>query len=215
MVDVSKASVPLDILYKAGRLDDSELDIIMAHPVDGARILQRFPQVDPLAVCVAFGHHIKDNGTGYPQVPSTFRIGSVTALLEVADIFEALTSLRPYKRPLTARQAFEVLYSMPNMATRRPYIDLLLNAVGLHPIGSRVRTANGDLGVVCGHQDDDPTRPLLRLVFLREDGTLDTETVVEGTAEHDAGLPGESAADAVPIVAVDPEEDLELTGQLA
>ncbi len=132
--DLGKSRVPRDILYKPGRLTDAEAQVVRDHPVSGAAILQSMPKVDPLNATVAFGHHIKDGGSGYPRVSSSYRIDPVTRLVEIVDIFEALTANRPYKTPMTAKQAFEILYSAPDLVTFRPYVDLLFHAIGNNQI---------------------------------------------------------------------------------
>ncbi|MEM7233103.1 MAG: HD domain-containing phosphohydrolase [Planctomycetota bacterium] len=134
--DLGKSKVPKEILYKPGRLTDSEAKVVRDHPVVGAALLQKMPTVDPLSVSVAFGHHIKDGGEGYPRVNSSFRLDPVTQLVEVVDIFEALTANRPYKKSMTARQAFEILYGAPDLLSFRPYVDLLFYAVGDQPVVS-------------------------------------------------------------------------------
>ena len=60
----------------------------------GAQVLQRFDDIDPLCVAAAMGHHLRDNGSGYPSVSSDYRLGAVTALLGIVDMFEALTADR-------------------------------------------------------------------------------------------------------------------------
>ncbi|MGE3167011.1 MAG: HD-GYP domain-containing protein [Planctomycetota bacterium] len=207
--DLGKARVPNEILFKPGRLDAAELKCIEEHPVAGARMLARLPGMDPLAVSIAFGHHIKDNGRGYPQVSSGFRLSPVTRLIEVVDIFEALTAHRPYKKSLTATQAFEILYSMPDMESFKPYMDLLIRSIGYNPVGSRVKIATGEIGVVVGHKENDPLQPLVKPIRRRPDSTpyLETEAiagVASVSSSPRSGL-GESG-----VVALDPEEDEEL-----
>lgn len=162
--DIGKARVPEEILYKPGKLTDEEFEVIKSHPLTGAKMLQDLEPVDPMVVAVAFGHHVLDGGKGYPAVGTNYRRGPVTALVQVADIFEALTARRPYKQPLTAYQAFEILYSMHGIRSLRPTIDLLYRSIGRTPLGSRVRTREGDIGVVRGHDAGDVRRPVLQIV---------------------------------------------------
>ena len=204
--DVGKARIPQEILYKNGRLNDKEREEIVRHPTLGAEILQEFPEMDPMAVSAAFGHHIKDNGQGYPKTIPGYKRGAVTSLIEVADIFEALTAMRPYKKPMPAAQAFEVLYSMPDSDSLRPFVDLLYHAVGRQPIGSRVRTADGEVGVVCGHQDNDPEKAIVRLVRPQASGEIDTEAVVVGVSDDLQEVITDDSS--TPVTPLDPEVDL-------
>jgi putative nucleotidyltransferase with HDIG domain len=207
--DLGKARISRDILNKNGRLNDEEMQIIMRHPVDGARMLSDFSEVDPLHVSVAFGHHIKDNGTGYPKVATTFKLGAITRLVEVADIFEALTAHRPYKKPLTAAQAFEILFNMSNMQSFVPYMKLLIRSLGYEPVGSRVRTSDGELGVVCGHHDGNPAQPIVRIV----------ESAQPDFARQVVGVSAASSAGTEPsqvrVMAIDPETELVPSAGLA
>ena len=199
--DLGKVDVPLEILYKPGRLNDAESELVMRHPVTGAARLATFPDADPLTPQIAFSHHIKDNGKGYPKVSRNFKMSAVSRLLEVVDIFEALTAHRPYKKAMTATQAFEILYGIPNMESFRPYMDLLVRAIGFNPVGSRVRTADGELGVVIGHVNNDPRKPLIRAVEESSD-----ERSLGAPREMESLLEGEESA--CTVVALDPEEDL-------
>lgn len=206
--DLGKSRVPREILYKPGRLNKTEIKVVENHPVHGAEMLTQFPNMDPLVVSVAFGHHIKDKGRGYPHVSSRFKLRPATRLVEVVDIFEALTAHRPYKKSLTAAQAFEILYSMPDLQSFRPYMDLLVQAVGYNPVGSRVRTADGEIGLVVGHENEDPKKPIVRklcntgqVTYLAEEFTADAAV---------ASSDGSPAITDSTVVALDPEEDAEL-----
>jgi len=201
--DLGKIDVPYEILYKPGRLTATESEVMMQHPVTGARRLAATPRVDPLAAVVAFGHHIKDNGHGYPKVSTGYKLPPIVRLLEVVDIFEALTAHRPYKRGMTATQAFEVLYSMPNMASFRPYMDILVRAIGFNPVGSRVKTADGEIAVVVGHEGDDPRRPIIRVVQKNGD------TVSLSEARSALSHTDEAAVTTTTVFAIDPEEELQ------
>lgn len=215
MHDVGKADIPKEILYKEGRLTAAEMKVIEEHPVTGAKMLQEFEDMDPLAVGVAFGHHIKDDGHGYPKVSSRFKISPVTALIEVVDIFEALTAQRPYKRALPAAQAFEVLYSMPHMKSMKPYIDLLYRTLGSQPIGTRVRTADGQLGVVCGHDEKNPEAAVVRLVEKSAKG-VKFDTRVLGVRPETGELnSGEGDLETTYVTPLDPDEDMAELSSLA
>ncbi|MEM7165690.1 MAG: HD domain-containing phosphohydrolase [Planctomycetota bacterium] len=204
--DMGKSRVPAEILYKPARLNDAEAAIVQKHPVDGAKILSRFPEIDPLAVSVAWGHHIKDGGRGYPTVGGKFTLSPIVRLVEVVDIFEALTAHRPYKDPLSATQAFDILYSMPNMDSFHPYMDLLLRAVGYNPCGSRVKTADGEVAVVVGHEDDNPMRPVIRPI----EGDSENPTLGESRVGAAAAGSDRTKVTENTVTALDPEEDAEL-----
>lgn len=202
--DIGKSDIPAEILYKPSRLTVAEAEIVMRHPVIGAERLARFPNADPLAAAVAFGHHIKNGGQGYPKVSPGYQLGPATALVAVADMFEALTAQRPYKGAMTAADAFGVLYSMPNMKSFRPYVDLLVRAVGFQPQGTRVKGPNGETGVVVGHDNADPRCPIVRTFEVEAGGRyrLESPEVKRGVLHSTQKLLEDGVA------ALDPDEDL-------
>src|SRR5437867_3539326 len=98
--DVGKLKVPSFILNKPDRLTEQEFDAIKRHPEEGSRMLFATPGVPELAVIVAYEHHIKASGGGYPPVPSSWRTNLGSAITQVADIYDALRTDRPYRKGL-------------------------------------------------------------------------------------------------------------------
>ncbi len=175
--DVGKAKVPGEILYKAGRLDPDELRIMRIHPEAGAKILLESGEASPTAICAAWGHHLRHDLRGYPEVPGWAVQGESTALLQVCDVFEALTAVRPYKPATTPLRAYEIMLADPG-AFHPGALRALVGALGLYPPGSRVELADGSRAVVvsAGEAAD---RPRVRVVrdaggtpIAREDQTL-------------------------------------------
>jgi len=102
--DVGKVNVRAEVLGKPGELDEAELAEVRAHPVEGLWLILGVRAFEPALPYVLF-HHERWDGLGYP----TGRAGSAIPLegrmLAVADAFDAMTSLRPYRRTLSAAEA--------------------------------------------------------------------------------------------------------------
>jgi len=98
--DVGKLRVPLEVLNKPDRLTDKEATTLRRHPEDGARLLFSAAGVPEVAVLVAYEHHIKFDGSGYPKVPASWRPSLASAITQVADVYDALRTDRPYRRGL-------------------------------------------------------------------------------------------------------------------
>ena len=104
--DVGKLSVRYEVLAKPGSLDDDELAEIKAHPVEGVWLLAGVPSLEAAIPYVLF-HHERWDGHGYPTRRAGASIPLEGRILAVADAFDAMTSGRPYRRPLSPRHAAE------------------------------------------------------------------------------------------------------------
>ncbi|MEI8094395.1 MAG: HD domain-containing phosphohydrolase [Spirochaetales bacterium] len=110
MHDLGKIGVPDEILLKAGQLDPLEWEIMKKHTLIGASILAQaetdfFQMVETIALC----HHEKWDGSGYPQGLSGTQIPLVGRIIAVADVFDALTSQRPYKAAFLVDEALAIM----------------------------------------------------------------------------------------------------------
>lgn len=145
--DVGKSRIPEEILFKPGRLDAEERAVMNTHAAIGAEILLEHREASPMAVAAAWGHHLHHGGGGYPELPFVPARNWITALLQVCDIFEALTAVRPYKTALSPRRAYEIMAA--NRSIFEPTaLRAFVRAVGLYPPGCRVRLNDGGLATV-------------------------------------------------------------------
>jgi HD-GYP domain-containing protein (c-di-GMP phosphodiesterase class II) len=95
--DVGKMAVPLEVLNKAGRFTEEEFRMMQVHPVEGARILMGTPGVPDLATIVAYEHHVRYDGGGYPKVPAGWKLNLASRICQIADVYDALRTDRPYR----------------------------------------------------------------------------------------------------------------------
>jgi putative nucleotidyltransferase with HDIG domain len=116
--DIGKARIPLAILDKPGKLDDSEWQIMKQHPVSSQDILRRENDLDPDMVAMAVSHHEKLDGTGYPHGLSGAKINDHVRLTAIADVYSALIDKRAYKGSMTSEAALEI------MAQSKDHLDL-------------------------------------------------------------------------------------------
>jgi putative two-component system response regulator len=106
MHDVGKIGIPDAILRKPGKLDAAEMEIMRQHPVIGARIIGEHPPgLLRTAATVALRHHEKWDGSGYPDGLAGAAIPIEARIVAVVDVFDALTSTRPYKSSWTVEDA--------------------------------------------------------------------------------------------------------------
>ena len=94
MHDIGKVKTPLEMLNKPDKLTDDEFAIMKRHTVDGAEILRRTPDIPALAPVVAFEHHLRLDGSGYPNGVSRPTLNLGTMLCSIADVYDAMRSQR-------------------------------------------------------------------------------------------------------------------------
>jgi len=104
--DIGKSRVPTAILDKPGRLTPEEREVINQHPIDGYEICRDMDLDDASIDCI-LQHHEKLDGSGYPG--QAVRVPRHVRIVTVADIYDALTSSRPYSRAYNAFEAFKII----------------------------------------------------------------------------------------------------------
>ncbi len=107
--DVGKSAIPLDILNKTGKLTDSERLRMNDHPAEGAAILAASPGLSPIVVSVAYEHHMKLDGGGYPNPPRGWKVSLAGQVVHIADVFDALRTHRPYRKAMSQEKALAIL----------------------------------------------------------------------------------------------------------
>ena len=145
--DIGKSRIPPEILYKTDHLSDEEFRIIQEHPRVGAELLLAQKNVTPLDVAAAWGHHLRYDGKGYPLPPPWAVRNPVIALLQICDVFEALTAVRPYKQAMDPRHAFSIMTT--NTGAFHPnLLSAFISLVGIYPPGTYVELSDGRVGMV-------------------------------------------------------------------
>ncbi len=160
--DIGKSKVPQEVLFKQGRLTEEEWQWMAQHPRLGAQILLEQPDLEPSAVGAAFCHHMRPCGAGYPRPAMPFQPSAVSRLVRVCDVFEALTSVRPYKRALTPCEAYAVMFRAEDDYDR-DWLRFFAHTLGMYPQGTRVLLTDGSEAVVT-RQGCLPHLPTVRLL---------------------------------------------------
>lgn len=107
--DLGKCHIPTAILNKPGALDTQERDIVKKHPDQGAQMLEEAGVLCPSSHVILAQHHERDDGSGYPAGIKGGDIHPLTRICRMADVFEALTADRPYRRGMSAFAALKLM----------------------------------------------------------------------------------------------------------
>ncbi|MFW9620150.1 MAG: HD domain-containing phosphohydrolase [Sulfurospirillum sp.] len=130
MHDIGKIGTPDYILRKNGELSPEEWEIVKAHPLQGAEIIGNHQSaLLQTARVVALTHHEKFDGTGYPYGIKGYDIPLAGRIVAIADVFDALTSERPYKEPWNLERAVEYLVAQKGKHFDPELVDAFLSCM--------------------------------------------------------------------------------------
>jgi putative nucleotidyltransferase with HDIG domain len=173
MHDIGKVRTPLEILTKPDQLTDAEMMIMRRHTIEGAEILRQTPDVPALAPVVAFEHHLRSDGTGYPAGVSRAQLNVATMLCSIADVYDAMRSQRIYQKAFPTERILAVLKRNDGRQFDQHLVRRFVQLIGIYPPGNLVRLDTGDVAVVQEVYAPDPFRPRVRVIFGPEGARLD------------------------------------------
>jgi HD-GYP domain-containing protein (c-di-GMP phosphodiesterase class II) len=159
--DIGKLALPPEILNKPGPLDDEELAAVREHPAAGVQMLAG-DSWSPVVRAVVREHHERWDGTGYPQKLAGRRIHQLARIAAVADVYDAVTSERPYKAAQPPAAGWAVIEAGAGTAFDPAVVEVFSEVVVPYPVGSEVRSVDGALGVVARIDPADARRPWVR-----------------------------------------------------
>ncbi|SFP50693.1 HD-GYP domain-containing protein [Salibacterium halotolerans] len=167
--DVGKMNVPENVLNKPGKLTDEEFDMIKQHTLDGYYLLKDLPNVPILAAHCALQHHERIDGSGYPHGRFGKDIHDYAKVMAVADVFDAVTSHRVYRKAMLPHEGLEILYQGAGTLFDHDIVAAFQKVIALFPNGVCVNVSNGSKAVVVKQNRNLPWRPVIRIV--EQDGT--------------------------------------------
>jgi putative nucleotidyltransferase with HDIG domain len=173
MHDIGKVRTPLEVLNKPDKLNDAEFAIMKRHTIEGAEILRQTPDIPALAPVVAFEHHLRLDGSGYPEGVRRPNLNIGTMLCSIADVYDAMRSQRKYQQAFPTDRILEVLKRNDGQHFDQHLVRRFVQLIGIYPAGNLVRLNTGELGVVLKVYAPDPYRPQVRVLFGRDGRRLD------------------------------------------
>jgi HD-GYP domain-containing protein (c-di-GMP phosphodiesterase class II) len=202
--DLGKKQVPKEILNKGGPLDPEERASIEKHPSYGAGLLIDTPGVEsecPIMPVVAYEHHMGADHSGYPRVPAPLNCSGphlASLLVAVADVYDALRTIRPYRKALSVARASTILIR-DAMSGRfhKQYVSAFLQLVGVLAPGRQVILSDGSRGTVVEVRKDCALTPIVE----GEDGQsydLSNPSVLKLAEVEEEGAPLQEAPQGTP-----------------
>ena len=182
--DIGKLSIDSAILGKAGALDDEERAMIRLHPEMGHNLLATDPQVPSVALDVCLHHHERLDGTGYPFGLQGDQLTTAARAAVICDIYDAMTSNRPYKKGKSPIEAITELETMHDVLDQGLLLKFM-RSIGVYPLGKLVRLRSNRLGVIMATTAAN-SRPAARVFYNVVDGHfLDYQDVILGDSFRD------------------------------
>jgi len=163
--DIGKARIPKNILNKPDQLDPHEKTVMDRHPTLGAEILAEAKIENEIAIACVLDHHEKRDGAGYPSGKSGNQISAPAAAVGIADIYDALTTDRPYRAAMNPRDALMFMNERMRHELHSGLLRTFVTRVGYFPVGSEVVLSDGCVARIIDTRPDDPLRPVVELIL--------------------------------------------------
>ncbi len=181
--DIGMARIPKKIYLKPGPLTKREYETVKEHTKIGFELLRWNQDISLVAAHMAYQHHERMNGTGYPRGLSGERIHRFAQIAMVADVYDALTSERSYRKRVLPHEAVEYLMGGAGTLFSLRVVEAFVKHVAIYPIGVMVRLNTGEKGVVARINKPLLARPVIKIIQDREGNPLKQPKVVDLSKE--------------------------------
>ena len=176
--DLGKALMPMEVLNKPGKLTDEEFAIIKTHPEEGYKLLLSSTGADEIALDVVLHHHEKTDGSGYPKRLKDVEISLHAKMGAVCDVYDAITSNRPYKAGWDPAESLRRMAEWANGHFDPTVFQAFVKSLGIYPIGSLVKLKSGRLGLVIEQSPKSLLTPSIKVFYsTRSDARIKPEII--------------------------------------
>jgi HD-GYP domain-containing protein (c-di-GMP phosphodiesterase class II) len=170
--DIGMLKLPKNLLEREGELSAGELQLIQAHPLASYRIICKELGFPDDAGVIAYQHHERWDGNGYPKKLAGANIDLRARIVAVADAFEAMVSEKPYHTPMEGSQAVKALYADNGRRFDPEVLKAFIRTMGIYPIGSFVKLNNNAICRVLSVEANAPLRPKVEVLIDENDRTF-------------------------------------------
>lgn len=188
--DIGKMRIPLEILNKEGKLTLEEYAVIREHARHGYEILQGTAGLPPSTLEIAYSHHERKKGTGYPQGLRDAEIPLFAKMVAIVDIYDAITSDRAYHHGMNTLDALKNMFEWREHDLDSDLVERFIRCLGIYPIGSLVELSSDEVGIVISVAQSTRLTPMVMLVRDAEKKTMlppkiiDLSRFMRGKAEQ-------------------------------
>lgn len=212
--DIGKINTPEEIVTKPGKLDETEWEVMQKHPLLGHEILNSMKDIHKISADIAYEHHLHyDKSDGYPFDAIGRETNPCSQIVTVADIYDAITTLRPYKDVIDPTEGISIMKRLIGKTLNPEYFKSFVTMLGIYPAGTLVRLDTGEVALVCRPNYAKPLRPEVKILINREGVAIDNPELSSLEEMGDDGRPKTNIVGTVnPVFRnIDPAKYLELT----
>ncbi|SEW34238.1 HD-GYP domain-containing protein [[Clostridium] fimetarium] len=167
--DIGKTLVDPKILYKNGILNTDEFEIVKQHTIAGYELLKTNPLLTELSRIISLQHHERLDGSGYPYGLTANEIHPFAKIVAIADMFDALTAERCYRKSLTNYQAYQILAHESTIKLDAPLLGQFLKNIAIYPNGTLVNLSDGSRGIIKIQNPGLPFNPIVMVLNTIDD----------------------------------------------
>jgi HD-GYP domain-containing protein (c-di-GMP phosphodiesterase class II) len=178
MHDMGKMQIPLEVLNKPGRLTPEETVIMRSHTTLGWKLLMSSSNMYGGASDVAYTHHEKLDGTGYPRGLKADQISFYTRVVTLVDMYDAITSDRVYQKGRTHLEAISIMSKKPNTHLDTNLTAKFIECLGIYPPGNLIEMDNGEVAIVLESNPQHTLKPKIMLI-LDEHQQFQTTRIID------------------------------------
>jgi len=184
--DVGKLLIPDEVLHKTGIFSQEDREIMNQHTILGAKILMESDGNHELSVNVAFGHHLRYDRQGFPNISPQSKVDPVVDMINVIDFYEAITAKRPYKEPFPPEKATAMLLQGAGTQFHPVFVEAFITYFGAFPVSTRVILSNGAKGMVKANNPEAPFRPKVQITHDPEDQPVQSGVIVDTSEKSES-----------------------------
>lgn len=187
--DIGKTQIPESILNKPGRFTREEYDIMKRHVNFGVEILSKYGNIPEEAMLVAYEHHERYNGSGYPRKLYGDKISLMGQIGGISDVYDATTYDRVYQKGASCHSVVKSLYEWGDKLFNRTMVERFIRCIGIYPFGSFVELNTGHCGIVVSVNHQMLLRPKILVVLdekkrPQKPELMDMAEIKDGTGNY-------------------------------
>jgi HD-GYP domain-containing protein (c-di-GMP phosphodiesterase class II) len=171
---------------KEGKLTRSERYEVQKHPVLGLHLLERIPNLPVSTPLIAYQSHERENTKGYPKKRGKLLISNYSKIVQIADIFIALISTRPYRKAYMPYKAMEILIKLTKEGViSGEYVKAFLTYASLFPVGSLVELNDRRIGKIINANGSSFAKPVLSILTDTDGRLLPKDKIFQIDLSHE------------------------------